>query len=72
MWIKHAAEPSDNQQVDTTRQDTNNQATKSLKNYCQSLEPPIKSQGLYNTLESNLVSNLLHFFNHNHIPSIKR
>lgn len=45
-----------------TLQDANNQATKSLKNYCRSLEPPMESQGLYNTLESNLISNLLHFF----------
>lgn len=45
----------------TKRQDTNNQATKSFKNYCQSLEPPMESQGLCNTSAFNLISNLLRF-----------
>lgn len=62
MWIKHAAEPSDKQQKDIGRQDTNNQANKSFENYCQSSEEPMGSQGFCNTLESNLISNLLNFF----------
>lgn len=61
MWIKHAAEPSDKEQKDTRRQDTNNHATKSFNSYSQSLGPPMESQGLCNTLDFNLISNLLHF-----------
>lgn len=61
-FIKHAAEPSNKQQKDFGRQDTNNQANKPFENYCQSSEEPMGSQGLCNTLESNLISNLLNFF----------
>lgn len=62
MWIKHPIESSNKQHKDTKREDTNNQATKSFKSYCQSVE----IQGLHNTLmwrvqESNLFSNLLYF-----------
>lgn len=56
MWIKHAAESSNKHQRYTRGQNTNNQATKSFWDYCQSLEPPTESQGLYNTLESNFIS----------------
>lgn len=61
-FIKHAAEPSNKQQKDFGKQDTNNQANKPFENYCQSSEEPMGSQGLCNTLESNLISNLLNFF----------
>lgn len=56
MWIKHAAESSNKHQRHTRRQNTNNQATKSFWNYCQCLEPPMESQELCNTLESNLIN----------------
>lgn len=61
MQIKHAAEPGDKQKKDTRRQGRNNQAAKSSKNYFQSSELPVQSQGPYNTLESNLISDLVHF-----------
>ncbi|EOB04173.1 hypothetical protein Anapl_00178 [Anas platyrhynchos] len=42
-FIKHAAEPSNKQQKDFGRQDTNNQANKPFENYCQSSEEPMGS-----------------------------